>query len=191
MTSSTRHRTTRFPAMSPALSGSGSTRSTCTWNWRTGGGSLFRCGGSPACTMHPRRSGRSTGSAAVAPSLRLRSVQGSSGTPTSAPSTTKCASGIIWSDCPTANRSGERGQDRSRSLGLLPALGHPQRPGPGRFRILLCSCAPLLLCSVGLLALLVSRLSTWQAYALAGVVILVALLAIAALERAPYERQGR
>jgi UDP-GlcNAc:undecaprenyl-phosphate GlcNAc-1-phosphate transferase len=43
----------------------------------------------------------------------------------------------------------------------------------------------------GLLALLVSRLSVGQAYALAGVVILAALLAIAALERAPYERQRK
>jgi hypothetical protein len=34
-----------------------------------------------------------------------------------------------------------------------------------------------------------SRLSIWQCYALAGLVILAGLLAIAALERAPYERQ--
>jgi UDP-GlcNAc:undecaprenyl-phosphate GlcNAc-1-phosphate transferase len=41
----------------------------------------------------------------------------------------------------------------------------------------------------GLMALLVSQLSVWQAYALASIVTLIALLAIIALERAPYERQ--
>jgi len=41
----------------------------------------------------------------------------------------------------------------------------------------------------GLIALLVSRLSVWQAYALASIVTLIALLAIVALERTPYERQ--
>lgn len=41
----------------------------------------------------------------------------------------------------------------------------------------------------GLLALLVSQLPVWPCYALAGVVVLAALLAIAGLERAPYERQ--
>lgn len=52
--------------------------------------------------------------------------------------------------------------------------------------------AALLLYAVGglsgLLALLVSRISVWHSYALAGSVILAALLAIVALERAPYER---
>ena len=43
----------------------------------------------------------------------------------------------------------------------------------------------------GLLALLVSRLSVGQAYILVGVVVLAGLLAIAALERAPYERQKK
>ncbi len=43
----------------------------------------------------------------------------------------------------------------------------------------------------GLLAMLVTRLVVWQAYMLAGIVILVALLTIAALERTPYERQGK
>lgn len=42
----------------------------------------------------------------------------------------------------------------------------------------------------GLLALLVSRLSVWQCYTLAGMVLLLALIAIAFLERAPYERQS-
>lgn len=43
----------------------------------------------------------------------------------------------------------------------------------------------------GMLAWLVSRLSMWQAYALAGIMALAALLAIIALEHAPYERQRR
>lgn len=43
----------------------------------------------------------------------------------------------------------------------------------------------------GLLALLVSRLSVWQAYALTGIVVLAAFLAIITLERVPYERQRR
>jgi UDP-GlcNAc:undecaprenyl-phosphate GlcNAc-1-phosphate transferase len=43
----------------------------------------------------------------------------------------------------------------------------------------------------GLLALVVSRLSVGQAYALAGLVVLAALLAVVLLERAPYERQER
>jgi UDP-GlcNAc:undecaprenyl-phosphate GlcNAc-1-phosphate transferase len=43
----------------------------------------------------------------------------------------------------------------------------------------------------GVLALVVSRLSMWQGYALASVVVLAALLAIVLLERVPYERQER
>jgi UDP-GlcNAc:undecaprenyl-phosphate GlcNAc-1-phosphate transferase len=43
----------------------------------------------------------------------------------------------------------------------------------------------------GLLAMLVARLSVWQCYILSGIVVLVGLIAIALLERAPYERQGK
>jgi UDP-GlcNAc:undecaprenyl-phosphate GlcNAc-1-phosphate transferase len=43
----------------------------------------------------------------------------------------------------------------------------------------------------GLLALVVSRLSVGQAYALAGLIVLAALLAIVLLERASFERQER
>jgi UDP-GlcNAc:undecaprenyl-phosphate/decaprenyl-phosphate GlcNAc-1-phosphate transferase len=43
----------------------------------------------------------------------------------------------------------------------------------------------------GLLALVVSRLSVWQGYALASLIVLMALLAIVLLERVPYERQER
>jgi UDP-GlcNAc:undecaprenyl-phosphate/decaprenyl-phosphate GlcNAc-1-phosphate transferase len=43
----------------------------------------------------------------------------------------------------------------------------------------------------GLLALVVSRLSVGPAYVLAGLLVLAALLAIALLERVPYERQER
>lgn len=55
--------------------------------------------------------------------------------------------------------------------------------------------AVLVLCALGglfgLLALLVSRLFVWQAYSVVCVVTLGALLAIAGLERTPYERQER
>jgi len=43
----------------------------------------------------------------------------------------------------------------------------------------------------GLLALVANQLSVWQGYTLAGVIALVALLAIVLLERVPYERQER
>ncbi len=43
----------------------------------------------------------------------------------------------------------------------------------------------------GLLALLVNRLSVPQCYILAGMILLAALIAIALLERVPYERQGK
>jgi UDP-GlcNAc:undecaprenyl-phosphate GlcNAc-1-phosphate transferase len=43
----------------------------------------------------------------------------------------------------------------------------------------------------GLLALIVNRLSVGQAYTLAGLVVVAALLTILLLERVPFERQGR
>jgi UDP-GlcNAc:undecaprenyl-phosphate GlcNAc-1-phosphate transferase len=65
----------------------------------------------------------------------------------------------------------------------LVALGLGQRGA-----VLVMYAAALVL---GLLALWVGRLSVGQAYGLAGVVVVLALLGIVLLERAPYERQER